>query len=611
MSNTAIIVATWGDDTWPGTPDLPLATLPAAQRAVRERTAEMTGDLVVRLRAGVYTLDRPLEFRADQGDSGVGGHRVVYEPYGYGTAEQEEVVVSGGRAIGGWTRGPGGVWSAPVGDLEPRWLHCAGRRIGRAVSTAGLPGYVTKTEFGYVTDSAIPQGWAGPDGIEFVYTGVYPWTQARCAVAEITADGDSTRIVMAQPAWDHARRLYVGEWNGAEGNDAEGDAGWEPLDAPSEVENSRTFLTEPGTFVLDRSVPGSHLVHYLPRPEEQPDTATVLAPVLQTLVSGHGTARRPLTDLTIRGLTFAHGEWSGVRETGGYLHYHGDTHYTGGAVTEIVLPEGMGRVTVPVDTAQLPANVTFSHARRIVLAANRFTGLGAGALEIGPGCTGVVVRGNTVHDVSGSGIAVRQAADCLVEDNLVHAVGAEYRGSPAILLAATRDVVVRHNEVRDVPHAGIVVLGGESARGAQIIGNLIHHTMTVLADGGGIYVSAPQGSSFAGGTVLRGNVIHDTITSYNFGLYTDYGAAWVTVAGNVVHRGDTPAVLTVAPPLRHVAFLGNYWDDLPMGHDDPPETVYLAGNTVLPKEDFEAALAADPAGADIIASAGRRPLRPE
>ncbi|APU17673.1 MULTISPECIES: right-handed parallel beta-helix repeat-containing protein [Actinoalloteichus] len=602
MADTTIIVAPWGSDSSPGTPERPLATPAAAQRLVRERTATMAADLVVQFRAGTYLLDDTLDFQAGQGDSGTGGHRVVYQPHGYGTAEQEEVVLSGGRVITGWERSDDGTWSAPIGDLEPRQLYCDGRRIGRAVSTAGLPGSsVTKTEFGYVTDSPLPQEWADADGIEFVYTGIYPWAQARCAVAQITGDARSTRIVMAQPAWDWARRLYVGEWNGGDG-----ESSWEPLAGPSEMENSRTFLTEPGTFVLDRSVPGSHVLHYLPRPDERPDAAVVIAPVLETLISGSGTAERPLADLTLRGLTFAHGAWSGIRTTGGHLHYHGDTHYVGGEVMEVVLPAGMGSVTVPVDSEQLPANVAFSHAARVVLAANRFTALGAGALGIGPGCAEVIVRGNTVDDVSGSGITLREARDCLVEDNLVHDIGAEYRGAPAILLAETQDVVVRHNEVHHVPHAGVVVTGGEQARGAHIIANLIHHTMTVLADGGGVYVSAPQGSSFASGAVIRGNVIRDTLTSYNFGLYTDYGAAWVTIAGNVVHRGDTPVVLEVAPPLRDVVFIGNFWDDQPAGQDDPPDTVILAGNTVLPKEGFEQALAADPASADIVASAGRR-----
>ncbi|MFC7640661.1 right-handed parallel beta-helix repeat-containing protein [Streptosporangium lutulentum] len=96
-----------------------------------------------------------------------------------------------------------------------------------------------------------------------------------------------------------------------------------------------------------------------------------------------------------------------------------------------------------------------------------------------------------------------------VENNHVHHVGRDYHGSPAILLSGTRDTVVAHNQVNDVPHVGIVVYEGH---GAQVLNNLVHDTMQVLADGGGIYVSGNQGSSHASGALIRGNVVRDTIT---------------------------------------------------------------------------------------------------
>ncbi len=302
MAEPPIFVAPWGDDTWPGTVERPLATVFAAQRAVRARTATMTGDLVVHLRAGTYHLDRTLEFRADQGDSGTGGHHVRYQPHRFGTAEQETVVLSGGRAVTGWTPGADGVWTAPVGDLDVRQLHVDGRRAGRAAHTTGIPGNVTKTETGYVTDSSVPLSWHGADGIEFVYPGVYPWSEARCAVAGITATEHGTTITMAQPAWDWARRLYDAEWHGATSEDGD-QVDWVPLANPPLIENSRSFLTEPGTFVLDRSTPGQHVLHYLPLPGEHPERTEVVVPVLETLVAGSGTEQHPLTGLTLRGLT--------------------------------------------------------------------------------------------------------------------------------------------------------------------------------------------------------------------------------------------------------------------------------------------------------------------
>lgn len=102
-----------------------------------------------------------------------------------------------------------------------------------------------------------------------------------------------------------------------------------------------------------------------------------------------------------------------------------------------------------------------------------------------------------------------------------------------------------------MPHCGIVVGPGT---GARILRNLVTDSMGTLADGGGIYVSGPQGDSPDNGAVVAGNVVKDTRTPYNFGLYTDYGAAWVTVEDNVVARADSTAVLQVSPPLENVVY---------------------------------------------------------
>jgi hypothetical protein len=133
-----------------------------------------------------------------------------------------------------------------------------------------------------------------------------------------------------------------------------------------------------------------------------------------------------------------------------------------------------------------------------------------------------------------------------------------------------------------VPHCGIVA---GPAEGTRILHNLTVRTMGVLADGGGVYLSGPQGSSSDNGAVIKGNVIMDTRTPYNFGLYTDYGAAWVTVEENVVLRADSTAVLTVSPPLENVVYRNNFWDTDPIGAADPPAGVTYQGNATFADEE--------------------------
>jgi hypothetical protein len=71
-----------------------------------------------------YRLDRPFRLSERRRRLRRGGHRVVYQAYGYGTRHQERVTLSGGRPVTGLApdaRHPG-TWLADVGGLETRQL---------------------------------------------------------------------------------------------------------------------------------------------------------------------------------------------------------------------------------------------------------------------------------------------------------------------------------------------------------------------------------------------------------------------------------------------------------------------------------------------------------
>ena len=75
------------------------------------------------------------------------------------------------------------------------------------------------------------------------------------------------------------------------------------------VENVREALGEPGSWYLDRP---TGALTYCPRDGEAPDTAVVIAPVLDRLVELRGDAAsgRHVAHLRFEGLTFAHGNWT-------------------------------------------------------------------------------------------------------------------------------------------------------------------------------------------------------------------------------------------------------------------------------------------------------------
>ncbi|GAB2991433.1 right-handed parallel beta-helix repeat-containing protein [Saccharothrix stipae] len=555
-------VSPTGDDATPGTADRPFATLRRARQAARAAT----GDVVVHLRAGTHVLTEPFELTEDD-------DRTTYQAFGYGTTTPEDVVISGGREITG-RLGPDGVWRAEVGDLVTRHLAVNGRRVERA-GLDGLPGTVRRTPTGYVTDHALD--WRNAAGVEFVHRGVYPWTEARLAVASVTRDGDETVITMARPGFDLALELYNAEWYG------QVTAG--PPE-PTRIENDPAFLTEPGTFALDRSQPGRHVLHYLPRADE--DNPHVVAPALEVLV--HATGAR---DVTFRGLTFADTTWLRPGGDEGFPHYHGNGYYDGGPIVKIDMGEGAW-LNAPEGQEQVPACVRLDGTTGVRFEGCAFTRLGATGL----GATGgadLVVRGCDFDTLAASAVSVTGGRAVLIEDNLVRHVGLDHSGSPGITVLGTEDGTITHNHVHDVPHNGIVVGPG---RGARVTHNLVTGAMTVLADGGGIYLSGPQGDAERG-AVISGNVIEDVRTPYNFGLYTDYGASWVTVSENVVARADNTAVLHVQPPLEHVVYRGNFWDADPVGGDAVPDGVTYEDNTTITDR-----AGLDAATADIRARAG-------
>jgi hypothetical protein len=599
-----LYVAPWGDDAWPGTLDRPFATPERAQRAVRTQTARMAADIVVNLRGGTYALAAPLHLSQQAGDSGRDGHRVIYQAYGYGTARQEAVTVSGGRTVSGWRPDPrrNGLWRADVRALDTRQLYVDGRRANR--STAAIPGTLTLTGTGYTTTNTVPQRWRNPGDIEFVYR--YSYVEGRCGVAGISGTPGQTTITMDQPCWDLAQALY--------GTDA--------LASVHEAENSPSFLTRAGDWYLDRSQPGRHELLYRPRPGEDMRRATVVAPVLESLVTGTG-----VHDLAFRGLTFAHATWLAPSTPAGFP----------AAWSMYLRPEGL--LTVP-------GAVAFHTAERVTFEGNRFTHLGGQGLELSKSSSYNVVSGNVFSDISDGGILMGVVPPDetgtnrgnRISDNWIHHIGVEYRAASGIWDTATQHSTIAHNQVNDVPYTGILSGPSEDLRGImrgnRILGNRVFQTNKLLDDGGGIYVRGEQGTSYANGLVIAGNAVTDSDDGgdWGVGIYTDDSTNWATVDRNAVY--DYVAAIGGCSeewgnrPVQNVRYRHNHWDDavpywlqrreypgawVPADPDNPeegcgdPHNLQFAGNTLLDPAGPGRACAADHACAAIVADAGPRP----
>ncbi|MBO9520602.1 MAG: right-handed parallel beta-helix repeat-containing protein [Nocardioidaceae bacterium] len=612
---THLHVAPWGDDGDPGTRGRPFRTVQRAQQDVRSLTARMRGDVVVDLHAGTYRLTQPLTLRENLGDSGENGHRVVWQPYRYGTSQEDDVVLSGGRDITGWTAAGDGSWTADAGDLETRQLYVDGVRARRASIGGTLPD-LTRTPDGFTTSSTAPLGWQRPQDVELVFTGAFTWAEPRCGVASVSPVGGGAKITMKQPCF--RRLVAIFGANGFPGTGV----------TPATIENDLSFLTQPGTFYLDRSVPGQHVLHYRPRPGEQVNRSTVVAASLERIVDAQGTDTAPLHDVTFRGLTFAEGTWLQPSTDEGFVHYLGG-FFENGDGTQLA-------VSMSAKAQNMPGNVLFRRVEDVTVERNRFRRLGATGLELVGSDS--VVRGNELTDISGGGVIVGDdrpetagavTEDDLVSDNWVHRIGVEYQGSTGIFGVRTTRLTIAHNQVNDLPSAGIVVgqAHNQNVRangpvdpakphnsGARILGNLVFDYMNVLYDSGGIYTTFHQGTSWDDAAEISGNVIHDMQQPY-WALYTDWGSSWIKLTDNVVYDfsfGSTGgcSFASLGAQITHLRFEGNFWADSgPVFWCGPVEDVTTANNTQLPADDtqFEAACQANPRCAAIVREAGLEP----
>jgi hypothetical protein len=163
------------------------------------------------------------------------------------------------------------------------------------------------------------------------------------------------------------------------------------------------------------------------------------------------------------------------------------------------------------------------------------------------------------------------------------------------------------------------------------LNNLIFDVMLKMGDGGGIYTVDNQGdsdvtSTYEAGTLIRGNVIHDTDSTtrvrvgpggfmgepVDIALYTEYASRWITMEANVVYNTRHSAGGPSSPgpgQIQDLQYLYNFWvDDGPWwAFGWPALNVREEGNTKLPREGSEAACRAIPACASILSGAGLEP----
>ena len=562
-----IHVSPQGSDAGDGSAEHPFRSLTRAKVVVRNFNRDH--DVTVRIADGVYRLNSPLRFTAE--DGGDNGFTVRWEG-----AEGAHPVISGGIPVTGWrlVDARRGIWSAAIpAAADPRQLIVDGHLAPRAAIEVPRSAF----EFHDWGLEIVDPAWRFlaelPDQHRIEVEGTGWFTDRHAMIDKI----EGAHVLMQQPGW---RNNLIG---------------YDTLARPVSLEaarlffaNSLAFLRGPGQWFADT---GQGQLYYKPRAGEDMATTPVELPRLQSLLSIAGSYDHPVSDLQFRRLSFRGTSWLGPSGPDGYASQQSGSFLAGQVPNYPADPiRDCSWGCRPFEAMrnrlrQQPAAVQVTAATRVVFDDDRFSQLGQVALGIGNnpdatdsgtglGATAIEVTRSTFTDLAGGAIMVggvipdahhpsraeMGVRDILIRNNRINGISRDYREQAAILVTYATGAIIMNNDVSDTPYDGIDVgwgwgandPGGSPAyrtrsrgyydqpgnltydtptilRDTVVVGNRISRVKQWYPDGGAIYhLSADPGA------LIAENYIRDV--PGGIALYLDEGSRYVMVRNNVVEN---------------------------------------------------------------------------
>ncbi|GIF02752.1 ricin-type beta-trefoil lectin domain protein [Actinoplanes siamensis] len=551
-------VAPDGNDSNAGTITAPFRTVQHARDVVRTVNTAMTGDINVYLRGGNYPVSSTIEF--GPGDSGTGGHRVVYAAY-----PNETPVLEGGVQVTGWTQHSGNIWKAPLdrsGKL--RALYVNDKRAfmaAKTINSAGCQGTYTITagqadwawESGSqcagakYSSSDFPAIAGNQDAIEIETSTT--WTSAIVGVRQVTTDGGNRVALFQQPGAAIAQGAYNGNAQ---------------VGGTHKVMNAYEFLDTPGEFYFDKS---SRTLYYYKSEAENMSAATVFAPNNVTTVlrvAGTSTSNHARS-LTFSGLTVRHSDWN-LTSVAGSVYKEAQQ----GNLSAIAYAKQNFHAYYYRNVDTTPAIVQVQNADGILLQRNLIQHTGADGVSMVNDVQNSQLIGNHTSDIAGSAISIGHPQHVFIGDsgssnrekypaqvealpknieiknNFLYDSAVLFNGHSPISAYFADTLTIQHNRIEKAPWAGITLGWGwwnfdgspgsiapnrptTSARNNTISYNHIVDTVQRLGDTAPIYTLGSQP-----GTTITNNYLQGVPAGHKYGLHPDEGSAFLTFRDNVL-----------------------------------------------------------------------------
>jgi len=522
-----LYVSASGSDSASGEKDAPFKTIGRAKEEVKKISAQMTGDIIVNVASGYYEIKESIKFGVD--DSGKNGFDVIYR----GVDKENPPMLSGGREVTGWQKYNDHLWRAAAPkDIE----HV------RNLYVNNYPAVRARSKYFYKYDNTYddPSTEYKKDGMWVPYEN-FPKNLTNHSDIELVweLDWSSQYTLVEEIIYDHNAKTVLFKMDGYSFNTNTGISATMP--APGKVfsiENAFELLDEKGEFYYNKA---DGYIYYYPHDEENMETAETYVGKSQQMIMIEGNSVKDrVENIKFDNFEIRYGAWDRASEYGFFTSQADSvvTSYSNSGITSSMM---------------LPAQITVQRANNIEITNCRLSCLGSGAISVPDAATDVVIEGNLIKDVSGSGIIVgswihatespdrEMVKNITVKNNIIHRPCGEFRDSMGIVLYYASHVDVIHNDVYYTPYTGMSIGWGWGTTDPPGYGyftvnnNKIDSTMTSLIDGAPVYCLGPMRGTEIGYNYLTRSSLNQTIG----GVYFDAGTRFVRSHHNLVT--DSPS----------------------------------------------------------------------